>query len=169
MSRRQNHQPPDLPRIGNTAPQECRPGSPSTRPRFRRRDNHPPAYALPIRTADPPAVPRRTPPALRPLPEGATPQERRAAAIRSAQNAEQVALEELEREGEEMRARGMNGWSLTKRSPNGELRVRAQQFGLESAAGDHSKIRICVTRMRNGKREVKTISLDDLPEYEADD
>ncbi|RSL90890.1 hypothetical protein CDV31_015587 [Fusarium ambrosium] len=63
-----------------------------------------------------------------------------------------------------MRARGMNGWSLTKRDPNGELRVRAQQFGLESAAGDHSKIRICVTRMRDGKREVKTISLDDLPE-----
>ncbi|RSL64840.1 hypothetical protein CEP53_003911 [Fusarium sp. AF-6] len=170
MFRRQNHQAPDLPRIGYTAPQKSQPGSPSTRTPFNRRSPLPPTYALPIRTAasppaaDPPAPPRRAPPAPRPLPDGATPQERRAATIRSAQNAGQTALEELEREGEGMRARGMNGWSLTRRGPNGELRVRAQQFGLESAVGDHSKIRICVTRMRDGKREVKTISLDDLPE-----
>ncbi|KAJ4323974.1 hypothetical protein N0V84_004066, partial [Fusarium piperis] len=92
-----------------------------------------------------------------------TAQERRTAAIRSAQEVEQAALEELEREGEEMQTRGMNGWSLTKRGPDGEL-VRAQQFGLESAARDHRKIRICVTRMRKGEPEVKTIFLDDLPE-----
>ncbi|RSL69194.1 hypothetical protein CEP54_002470 [Fusarium duplospermum] len=155
MSRLQNDQAPDLPWIGNTAAQESRPGSPSTR----RREPLPPAYALPIRAAA-----RRAPPVLRPLPDGATPQERRAAAIRSAEYAEQAALEDLEREGEKMRARGINGWSLTKRCPNGELRVRAQQFGLESAPGDHSRVRICVTRMRNGEREVETIFLDDLPD-----
>ncbi|KAJ4192710.1 hypothetical protein NW755_003857 [Fusarium falciforme] len=169
MSRRWNHQAPDLPWIGNTAPQESRPGSPSTRPGPRPRNPLPPAYALPIRAAVPPVVPREAPTA-QPRPEYVTPRERRAADIRSAQEAEQAALEELEREDEELRARGIQGWSQTKRGPNGELLVRSQQqFGLEHGSESPSKIRICITRMKDGKRETKTIALNDLPEYEADD
>ncbi|KAJ4210504.1 hypothetical protein NW767_000777 [Fusarium falciforme] len=179
MSRRWNHQAPDLPWIGNTAPQESRPGSPSTRPgpgpwnplptAPHPRKPLPPAYALPIRAAVPHVVPREAPTA-QPRPEYVTPRERRAADIRSAQEAEQAALEELEREDEELRARGIQGWSQTKRGPNGELLVRSQQqFGLEHGSESPSKIRICITRMKDGKRETKTIALNDLPEYEADD
>ncbi|KAI8680038.1 hypothetical protein NCS57_00283500 [Fusarium keratoplasticum] len=178
MSRRWNHQAPDLPWIGNTAPQESRPGSPSTRPRPRPRPQNPlppgphprnplpPAYALPMRAAVPPVVPREAPTA-RPRSEDATPRERRAAGIRSAQDVEQAALEELEREDEELRARGIQGWSQTKRGPNGELLVRSQQqFGLENGSESPSKIRICITRMKDGKRETKTIALNDLPDVE---
>ncbi|KAL2692093.1 hypothetical protein Neosp_002498 [[Neocosmospora] mangrovei] len=186
MSRRWNHQSPDLPWIGNNAPQESPPGSPSNRPRYRPRPQNPPppgphhrnslppgpnprnpppqAYALPIRTAVPPVVPREAPTA-QPRPEDATHRDRRAAAIRSAQEAEQAALEELEHEDEELRARGIQGWSQTKRGPNGELLVRSQQhFGLENGSESPSKIRICITRVKNGKRESKTIALNDLPE-----
>ncbi|UPK96769.1 hypothetical protein LCI18_007704 [Fusarium solani-melongenae] len=161
MSRRWNHQAPDLPWIGN----ESRPGSPSTRPR----NPLPPAYALPIRAAVPPVVLREAPTA-RPRPEDATPGERRAAGIRSARETEKAAFEELEREDAELRARGIQGWSQTKRGPNGELLVRSQQqFGLEHGSESPSKIRICITRMKDGKRETKTIALNDLPKYEADD
>ncbi|KAI8723847.1 hypothetical protein NCS52_00241500 [Fusarium sp. LHS14.1] len=165
MSRRWNHQATDLPWIGNNASQESPPGSPSNRPRYCPRPQNPPqAYALPIRAAVPLVVPREAPNA-QPRPEDATHRDRRAAAIRSAQEAEQAALEELEREDEELRARGIQGWSQTKRDPNGELLVRSQQhFGLENGSESPSKIRICITRGKNGKRESKTIALNDLPE-----
>ncbi|EEU40438.1 uncharacterized protein NECHADRAFT_76708 [Fusarium vanettenii 77-13-4] len=150
------------------APQESRPGSPSNRPcprpRPRPQNPPPPAYALPIRAAVPPVVPCEAR-AAQPRTKDATQRDRREAAIRSAQEAEQAALEELEREDEELRARGIQGWSRTKRGPNGELLVRSQQlFGLEIGSEGPSEIRICITRVKNGKRESKTIALNDLPE-----
>ncbi|KAF9769882.1 hypothetical protein IL306_012619 [Fusarium sp. DS 682] len=121
------------------------------------------ANAVPLSTGSPNRV------MSSPFQKGRWPKDWYEADFHTELHIEEKTLCHLLKRGDDLKEKGAKFASFAVMGDHGNILVRAQQFpGLGNLDADRTRVRILVERRFDGKVQMKSIDLQDLPAHESD-